>query len=180
MTEFSISRDIASGTFDSDKLQDEIISANCVTNLIGITSVGDRLIIDCGGVIDQAVLDSVIHNHVAVSLSDNKADKIITIDDRTDAIIAAGFLFDGNRFSLSIQAQMNWSALFSMQSLISFPIGVTTLDNTTYSLSIGNLIPFIGTGMTVVKTAIGSGRALKIAVNNAADQAALDAVVDTR
>lgn len=176
---YSISQDIASGTLDIEKLKSEILAANCVTGLSGIIAQGDVLEILCG-VTNQDVLNSVVHDHIAISLSDKKAAKIIAIDERTDAIISNGFTFDGNRFSLSIQAQMNWSALFSMQSLMSFPIGVTTLDNTTYSLSFANLIPFIGTGMAVVKNAIGSGRALKIAADNAADQAALDAVVDSR
>lgn len=180
MTEFSISEDIASGTFNSDKLQREIIAANCVTDLKGITSVGDKLIISCLEVIDQDALNAVIHDHVAVSLADNKATKIIAIDAKTTAIIRAGFDFDGNHFSLSISAQQNWTGLFVFKDFLSWPMGITNDANATYDLTLENLVPFVLSGAAIVQTAVGTGRALKIAVDAAANQAALDAVVDTR
>ena len=83
-------------------------------------------------------------------------------------------------FSLSTQAQTNWLGLISLQSLFTWPMGITDNANTTYELAQANVTPFVATGCGVISAAIGSGRALKIAVNAAADQAALDAVVDTR
>lgn len=176
---YSISNDIVSGTLNTQKLQDEILAADCVSNFNGIIAAGDRLEIFCA-VTDQETLDAIVHAHVAISLDDNKAVRIIQIDKRTDAIIAAGFLYDGNTFSLSTQAQMNWMGLYTLKDLQTWPIGVTTAANETYQLALLNLVAFIATGSQVIKNAVGSGRALKIAINAATTQEELDAIVDTR
>lgn len=180
MVQYSVENDIVSHSVDLEKLTSEISNANCTSGQLSLILSGDVLSIYYGAILDQNALDALVHNHSAITLDDNKAAKIIEIDKHTDAIIAQGFGYDSNRFSLSIEAQMNWSGLYTFQSIFSWPMGVTTLDNTTYELAQANLIPFIVTASTVIATAIGSGRALKIAVNAAADQAALDAVVDSR
>lgn len=180
MIQYSILNDIASQTVDPEKLGQEIVEANCVSDFNGINITGDVLSVLCGNVSDLSLLNSTVHTHVAKSLADKKAEKIIAIDDKTDSIIAQGFTFDGQQFSLSTQAQTNWLGLAALQAFISWPINVTTHANTSYLLTLLNMPSFIGTGMATIQGAIGSGRALKIAVNNAADQAALDAVVDTR
>lgn len=180
MIQYSLSQDISSGTFNSDKLKEEIIAANCTTGNVDIMTSGDTLSIVCETVTNQYALDSVIHNHKALTLSDNKASRIIEIDNRTDDIIAVGFPFDNQTFSLSLEAQMNWSGLYTFRSIFSWPMGVTTLTNTTYELAEESLIPFIVTASTVIATAIGTGRALKIAINAATTQEELDAVVDSR
>lgn len=179
-TVYSISQDISSGTLDVGKLQSEILAANCVSNLSGILSEGDVLTILCDSVSNQSTLNSVIQNHVAVSLDDNKAAKILAIDSKTRDIIAKGFAYDGQQFSLSMQAQTNWLGLATLQSLLTFPIGITTAANTTYTLDQANVMAFIAQGVQVIKDAVGSGRFLKIAVNAAQTQVDLDAVVDKR
>jgi len=114
------------------------------------------------------------------ALDEYKAMRRAAIDARTQAIIAAGFPFDGHQFSLSASAQMNWSALETFQALISWPVAVTTMDDQEYSLAIENKTVFCATGVAAVYAAYASGRALKLQVNAAADQAGVDAVVDTR
>lgn len=180
MLEYSISQDIASGTFNSDKLQSEIINANCVTDLKGITSVGDKIIISCAVILDQDVLNAVIHDHVAVTLDDNKTAKKKLIDARTQAIIRSGFYFDGHHFSLSPNAQLNWIGMVVMQGGLPWPLELTTDDDSAYNLEFASLPAFVGSGMTIVNMQLMAGRALKEACNNASTQEELDAVVDTR
>lgn len=180
MTDYIISRDIASGTLDSDKLILEIVAANCVSGVPDITSVGGALRISGVEVTDQEVLDAVIHDHVAVSLADKKVTKVLAVDKRTRAIIAGGFAFDGQRFSLSQQAQTNWLGLAALHSAFTWPMGITTNDDTSYSLELENLSAFIGSASAVIATAVGTGRALKISINTSTTQEELDAVVDSR
>lgn len=179
MNMYSISQDIASGTINLGKLDAEVRDSGAVGGFSGLTTQGDELTVH-GVVLDQAALDAVVHDHVAVSLAERKAVKVSAVDARTRAIIAAGFQFDGNGFSLSQQAQTNWLGLLTLQGLFSWPMGITNSADETYLLSHDNLIPFIATGSGAIAAAIGSGRALKIAANAAATQGELDAVVDTR
>ena len=83
-------------------------------------------------------------------------------------------------FSLSLEAQNNWMGLVLFQSMLSWPIGLTTNDDQEYSLELANLNAFVGTGVNTVKSHIASGRALKLAVNAATDKAGVDAVEDNR
>lgn len=176
---YSVSQDTAQGAVNCEKLQSEIVAAGCATNLRGIQVQGDVLQILCDTA-DQAALDSIVHNHVAVSLDDNRNAKLEAIDNRTDEIIAGGFEFDSNYFSLSNEAQQNWIGMAVFQAALSWPVTVTTRANIGYSLSLLNLNAFIGAGMAVIKAAVDSGRALKIQCVNAQTQADLDAVVDNR
>lgn len=182
MFTYSVANDTAAGAVNADRLTDEINTAACLNNFTGIQVVGDQLRI-LGDLADghpMSDLDSVIHAHVAISLDDNKAAKCQAIDDRTDAIIADGFTFDGNAFSLSGEAQTNWLGLCVLQSALTWPVAITTGHNAQYMLPLTSLGAFIATGMGTIKSAVDSGRTLKVAAMTAANQADLDAVVDNR
>lgn len=177
---YSVANDTVQGAVNADKLGSEIIAADCVINFKGIEIQGDVLSILCDEAEDPSGLDAVIHAHVAVTLDDNKTRKKIAIDTRSQEIIRDGFTFDGHKFSLSANAQINWVGIVVFQAGLSWPLGLTTDDDYEYDLTLVNLPAFVGAALTVVNTVIASGRALKIECNDAADQAALDAVVDNR
>lgn len=186
--EYSISQDIASGTLNEAKLGQEIISANCVSGFQGIMTEGDVLKIFCDSITNQESLDATIHNHVAVSLDEKKIIKKKEIDAKTQALIRAGFDFDGNHFSLSPNAQLNWIGvlalrcfeILSSQQLLPWPLPTTNEADGEYDLAQGDVIAFIGTGMAIVNAQLIAGRDLKIACNNVSTQEELDAVVDNR
>lgn len=115
-----------------------------------------------------------------IQLEEKKRSRIIQIDIRTQCIIAEGFTFDSHQFSLSIPAQINWSGILLFKDLLSWPMNVTTLDDQEYSLTMDNLLYFMGSGTSVIKNAVDSGRALKLQVRAATSQAELDDVVDDR
>ena len=177
--QYSIVADVTSGTVNAEKLRQEIVAAQCVQGAPRLIIIGDTIEI-ANEVLDQTALNTIIHDHVALSLSDLKATKVLDIDARTREIIAGGFAFDGQTFSLSEQAQMNWLGLITLQDMATWPKEVTTNADTAYSLTLGNLPTFIGAGMAVIDGAVAAGRTLKIAANAATTQAELDAVVDTR
>jgi hypothetical protein len=113
-------------------------------------------------------------------LEELKAVRIIEIDNKTQNIIAQGFEFDSHRFSLSLPAQINWSGLVTLQSILTWPMKVTTWDDMEYTLTLENLLYFIGTGKDVITGAIDSGRALKVEINNATTVEELNAIIDSR
>ena len=102
------------------------------------------------------------------------------IDYKTAALIAGGFTFDGRQFSLSLYAQANWHALKDNTSEFTWPKDVTTIDNDTYSLAESDVVGLWQAGKTALDSHLESGRLLKKQVFDAADVAAVLAVVDTR
>ncbi len=113
-------------------------------------------------------------------LADYKQLRYNEIDGKTVSLIAAGFSFDSQAFSLSSSAQMNWSTLKDQEAEFTWPVEVSTKDNNAYSLTQANLTAFWTAGRDATKGHLDTGRALKKSVFDAADEAAVNAVVDNR
>jgi hypothetical protein len=170
------------GSVNPDKLVEEIRDSGSVTEFAGVCADQTVQTIDIHGeaIASQSGLDAVVAAHSACTLDEYKAAKNATIDARTDAIIAGGFDFDGNNFSLSTEAQTNWIALAVFSNTFQWPVAVTTNDDREYLLSAANFPAFLYTGKTKVGDSIASGRALKLQVNAAITKAEVDAIVDPR
>jgi len=121
-----------------------------------------------------------------VVLQELKAFKLAQIDTRTDAIISQGFTYADKQFSLSLEAQSNWTGMMVASDFLTFPYEITAqnADNVggvKYSLADkAELVTFYLTGIGYVSYVIGAGRALKLLVNEAATPDAVLAVEDAR
>lgn len=177
MIQYSISTQTAVGAVDTDQLTVEINNSGLMVTFTGIEVAGNVLSIN-GTTNNQSGLDALIAAHDPISSL--KTAKCSVIDAKTDALIALGFGFDGQTFSLSLEAQSNWQALYNFQNILTWPYGVTTQAQSTYVLTQGNLTSFVLSAVAVVATAVGSGRALKIQVMAATDKASVNAIIDTR
>lgn len=113
-------------------------------------------------------------------LATAKATKIGTVDARTGQLIGVGFTFDNTQFSLSANAQINWVGMKTLESLITWPLNITTITDGEYSLSQANLNSFVGTAKGSVQAHLDSGRALKVQINACTTLAAVAAITDTR
>ncbi|MCA9497098.1 MAG: DUF4376 domain-containing protein [Nanoarchaeota archaeon] len=106
------------------------------------------------------------------------------IDAKTQSIIAQGFAFDGNTFSLSLAAQSNWTNIktnkvdFAAAGL--FPLQISTIDNNTYMLSEANVENFWSAGLVAVKGAYTSGADIKKLVFDATTIEELELIEDNR
>jgi hypothetical protein len=114
------------------------------------------------------------------TLDELKIQKKQEIDAKTETLIKLGFVYDSETFSMSENAQINWTNLKLLESALTWPVELTTVDDTAYSLSQANLDAFMSAALTHKQTQLDSGRALKVAVNNAVDKTALDAIQDNR
>lgn len=123
-------------------------------------------------------LQGIVGDHS--NLEKLKADKIETIDAKTRELIAEGFSFDDEIFSLSVFAQSNWVELKALENIINWPVNISTMDNKTYSLTKGNLNNFIEAAFDIEKEHRDSGRILKIAGNSAQNQLDFDLIIDNR
>ena len=105
------------------------------------------------------------------------------VDKRTNELIDVGFVYNGNVFSLSAEAQMNWVALKQADTLgfITYPVGISTKDDREHILvDTVDLVAFYVVGLATIKTAIDSGRILKVLINDAVDEMAVASIQDTR
>ena len=115
-----------------------------------------------------------------ISLEQAQLSKIQAIDFRTVQLISVGFTYDGKEFSLSTNAQVNWIGMKTLESLISWPLNITTKKDNQHSLPQTELNTFVGTAKGVVQSHLDSGRALKVATNACTTVAEVDAIVDNR
>lgn len=177
---YSIHDDITLKAVNISNLHASIESSGCVADFSGITTSEDSITIIGDSILDEAALDILVQNHEVETLAQLKSKKISEIDIKTGELISGGFTFDNEQFSLSLAAQKNWLGLKVLESLVTWPVSVTTITDGEYSLSQANLIPFMGTGQATLQANLNSGRALKIQINQAVDKEAVNAITDGR
>ena len=178
---YSISGDIAAGTLSSGKLDQEIAASGSVNSFAGVSREGDSFHILGDTFSDETALDTLVSNHVAISLDDYKAIKNSAIDQRTGELIGQGASFGGSVFSLSDNAQRVWMGLKIAESVQTFPVKISTKDSQRFEIDdLTELDNFWLTIMGTVKAHYTSGGDLRDSVNLATDEAGVDAVVDNR
>jgi len=119
---------------------------------------------------------------IVASLINYKGLRYIEIDKRTGELISAGFTYATKQFSLSLNAQINISALNQSKDLLTYPVNYNTLnDEDEYDVidatDMGNMYM---TALATKKGMIDSGTALKQQIRAAIDEAGVDAVIDNR
>lgn len=99
-----------------------------------------------------------------MTIKQAKQEKFGLIDAKTQELIFQGFAFAGLHWSLSINAQINWSNLPKMPEF-AFPLNMQDMDGTDYVLSYEERMNFYYTSMAVKNTHLQSGNALKTQVS---------------
>lgn len=123
-------------------------------------------------------IDMIKYN--ALILNDNKNRKNVKIDEKTQQLISQGFMFNGEYFSLSQSAQINWLGLKILQDTIIWPLQITTKNGDIYSLVEANLMHFLSISNATIQMHLNSGRTLKTTINKTITQTELDAIKDER
>jgi hypothetical protein len=140
------------------------------------------------GSYSQLIFDGTINPPSQILLESKwleilKEDRNIEIDKRTDELILGGFIYNNILFGLRHADQMNWIGikLASDSGMITFPFPVTTKDSSVYNLvSTADVAGFFGTGLSVMTSYMTGGRDIKVLINNAVDEIALNTIVDNR
>lgn len=99
-----------------------------------------------------------------MTIEQAKQEKKDLIDAKTQELIFKGFLFAGLNWSLSINAQINWSNL-PLMSEFAFPLNMQDMDGNDYVLSYEERMNFYYTAMAAKNTHLQSGNALKTQVS---------------
>jgi hypothetical protein len=135
---------------------------------------------------DKTTLDTVVSDHKVNasvrSLDISKESRKEEIDRKTRNLIAEGFTYSAKVFSMSANAQSKWHALHADRANHTYPVVILTMDETD-EVSLADTLAveaFYTAMVTEVRGHIDSGATLKKSIRDAADQAAIDAVVDGR
>ncbi len=162
---------------ETDGKYEEVISSTVPT--VCPINGSHTLRADSASIIQSSVLinDGTLKELI---LDDYKQLRYNEIDYKTGLLIAPGFTYDTKIFSLSGNAQLNWSEIHTNEDKFIFPLAISTVDNDEYSLLLVNVHSFWEAGKDAVKGHLDTGRVLKKSVFDAVDKAAVDAVVDTR
>lgn len=114
-----------------------------------------------------------------MSLDELKQYRYIEIDNKTSDLIAQGFTFDGHVFSMSTNAQINWSNFPNLPDVL-FPLPVMDINEDVYSLALANKLNFYLAALNYKNAQLQSGSVLKAQIKAAVDKPAVDAIIDNR
>ena len=82
------------------------------------------------------------------------------IDQKTQELIFKGFTFNNLRWSLSINAQINWNNLPQLPEIV-FPLAIQDMNGVDYDLEFSQRMDFYYTAVAVKNSHLQSGNALK-------------------
>jgi hypothetical protein len=123
-------------------------------------------------------------HHTELALSKYKELRYNEIDYRTGELIAQGFVYATKTFSLSENAQTNILALDNTRDdpALSYPIEYNTIDDSdSYSVvDSTDMHSMYLTALATKKAHLDSGTVLKQQIRSAADEAAVNGVIDNR
>lgn len=107
--------------------------------------------------------------------NDYKKHLIDLQDKKTEDLILSGFTFDNNLFSLSINAQINWSNLLNIPQAM-FPLNLSTKDDNIYILTFSNVQNFYFTALGRKNECLQLGNAIKKRINESTTTEELDLI----
>jgi hypothetical protein len=115
------------------------------------------------------------------TLEQKRNQKLAEVDNNTQLLINEGFPFSNKIFSLSGEAQINWTNMFIAKSLLSYPLEISTKDNGVHTFDdVNQVSSFYATGIAAVKAMLDSGRSLKQQIIAAQTEEELDLINDAR
>lgn len=119
-------------------------------------------------------------------LAQAKTNKVMAIDMRTTELLALGFTFDSQQFSMTETAQRTWVSLGTALSLgmLTFPLQISTTNDLPYNLATSQaLLQFLGTYMLFQSGPtfpLSKGRVLKARVSVCTTVEEVAAIIDDR
>jgi len=168
-----LARSIDSSEIDVDITEISMQDGNNYTLLVGFAeelSAGDK-----------TILDGFVEDCEEGKLPNQKAKRIKEVDLKTRILISQGFEYSGKTFSMSVEAQINWTNLEMIKESLTYPMGASTIDDQEYIIpDATDMQNLYNTALARKKAILDGGRQLKLDINAAGNQAALDAIVDTR
>lgn len=115
----------------------------------------------------------------SMSLEELKKYRYAQIDNKTSELIAQGFVFDSHTFSMSTNAQINWSNFPNLPDEL-FPLNVMDLNEDLYSLALADKLNFYLAALNYKNAQLQSGSALKAQIKAAVDVPSVNAITDNR
>lgn len=106
------------------------------------------------------VMDLIEEIKVEIPLQEAIENKIKEIDSNTETLIFRGFEYNGLTFSLSTNAQINWSNLPNLPEFI-FPLTILSKNDEPYELAYNEMMNFYLSAVNGKNSHLQSGNILK-------------------
>jgi len=175
-----------STTFTGGLSQDDLDSELHVAfaEFMHLSTSGDTIKLTFSAAVSVPALDAALAAHNPNLLDTLKRTRAGQVDARTSELIDAGFTYAGLTFSLSLTAQANWLGVLSSGAAAGLPYPdypVATIDNGYYlAANEAEMVLIAQAAMNRKGWAVATGAVLKKQIKDAADEVALDAILDTR
>ena len=114
-----------------------------------------------------------------MTLDELKNIRYAEIDMNTQYLITQGFAFDGHTFSMSLTAQINWSAFPNLPDAL-FPLTIIDITESPYVCSLANKMNFYYSALNGKNGYLQSGGVLKATIKACVDEACVTAIIDNR
>jgi len=114
-----------------------------------------------------------------MTLEELKDIRYAEIDMNTQQLISQGFQFAGHTFSMSLTAQINWSAFPNLPDAL-FPLTIIDITESPYICSLANKLNFYYTVLNGKNQWLQSGGVLKAQIKDCVDEACVTAIIDNR
>jgi hypothetical protein len=110
----------------------------------------------------------------------DKSNLLQYVDVKTSSLIRKGFKFKEETFSMSMEAQKNWSDIYIFRDLLTWPVEVSTKNDGSFMLERTDLDAFIVEAISFKKSLLDSGRDLKKKIKKAKTLNDLKKIEDKR
>lgn len=114
-----------------------------------------------------------------LTLEELKVYRYTEIDNKTQKLIAQGFTFGGHTFSMSTNAQINWSNFPNLPDEL-FPLPVMDINEELYSLALADKLNFYLAALNYKNAQLQSGSVLKAQIKACTDAACVNSIIDNR
>jgi len=175
------------GAINSDRLLEEIKATPALVDVEYVIQRGSVVDVAYPTALsngDKAQLDAVIaaHRDAAHWLPDVKRAKFKAIDEKTNELIAGGFVYQGKTFELYLEAQVRLIGMLVLKDMLTYPIAYNSKDDFDFVnlTSPTDILTMAGTALSYIGAYLNGGTALKQAVRAATTIAEVDAIVDPR
>jgi len=117
-----------------------------------------------------------------LTFAESKLARRSSVDNKSVALIGAGFTVDGKTFSASDTAQLKWLGMYTSRADLSYPVTVPAKDDLSFVslIEAADIATYYAALLARIQTVLSGGVTLKAQIAAATNQAALDAIVDDR
>jgi len=132
---------------------------------------------------EEKLASPIISDPYVPTFEENKTQKITDVDSKSNQMLGSGFVYDAATFSMAPIDQERWKEMLlaAESGLLVYPVVVYDVSKQPKNITdLSEVKNFCTAFMNARETILAPGRVLKSEMEDAQNQAELDAIVDNR